>query len=149
MTINLPYIEPINTLNLPDDFEEKVKYSFYKFMNGLGIDHIDKEKLFYLDNIRRIYLDRKTPLIEVGKIIGNCVAYDITNNDKYPDKEEFYNFDFMVECYIHGEMDSRFIKEDYDSISSDNDKTLKAIAQIVRIIMNYEQNEFDESDEND
>ena len=56
MIINLPWVEQINTLCLPKDFEEQVKTSFKKFTEGTSKQYTFEDKLLYLDNLRRGYL---------------------------------------------------------------------------------------------
>lgn len=55
MIIRLPHVEPIDTLNIPKDFNERVKYSFWKFTEMTAEDYTDEDRLAYLDNLRLRY----------------------------------------------------------------------------------------------
>ena len=56
MIIKLPHVEPIDTLALTDDFEDKVEESFAKFTELTDKDYTHEDKLMYLDNLRKRWL---------------------------------------------------------------------------------------------
>ena len=56
MKIKLPYVETIETLCLPKDFESRVKESFKRFTEGTNGDYTHHDKLLYIDNLRKHYL---------------------------------------------------------------------------------------------
>lgn len=53
MIIKLPHVDPIDTLALTDDFEDRVKESFAKFTELTIEDYTHEDKLMYLDNLRK------------------------------------------------------------------------------------------------
>ena len=104
MIIRLPHVEPIDTLNIPKDFNERVKYSFWKFTEMTAEDRTE---------------------------------YELTENGDFPDKEDFWSFGFMAECYELGQSSGKFQNQYYEKNHRDNDKTMKVIAAIVKIVMNW------------
>lgn len=56
MIIKLPHIDPIDTLNLPEDFKTQVSNSFAKFTAGTDPRYTREDKLAYLDNLRKNYM---------------------------------------------------------------------------------------------
>lgn len=52
MIIRLPHITPINTLDLPCDFEERVQESFAKFTEMTAKEYTDEDRLAYIGNLR-------------------------------------------------------------------------------------------------
>lgn len=59
MIIKLPWIEPIDSLQIPDNFDGLVKKSFEKFTEGTREEYRFEDKLLYLDNLRKHYISKK------------------------------------------------------------------------------------------
>lgn len=137
MIIRLPHVEPIDTLNLPKDFNERVKYSFGKFTEMTAEDYTDEDRLLYLDNLRLHYIRRFEAEEEVKCTIIDRTEYELTENGDFPDKEDFWSFGFMAECYELGQSSGKFRNQYYEKNHRDNDKTMKVIAAIVKIVMNW------------
>lgn len=138
MIIKLPYIYPIDTLNLPEDFKTKVSNSFAKFTAETDPRYTSEDKLAYLDNLRKYYIMIKDDSIEsVKDLILTRTEHEILENDDFPVKEDFYSFNFMTECYELGEKNSRFLNSQYEDEKSDNAITLNVIADIIKIVMNW------------
>jgi len=138
MIINLPHIDPIDTEHLSPDFEESVKKSFAVFTRLTAKDYTDHDRLAYIDNLTRAYLrDLHRADRQVLKLITDHVEYEVTENDDIPDREEFYCFEFMRECYEAGLEDCRL----YQHLGGHNQeerRALDVVARIVRIVMNWE-----------
>ena len=137
MIINLPHIDPIDTLKLPENFEERVSYSFCKFTEMTARDYLDNDKLKYIDNLRKVYTGRKEASDRIAELVGSKVMYELSENDSYPDEDEFRSFDFMCECYEEGRDESDFSKNDYERCHRDNDRTLQVIAKIIKIVIEW------------
>lgn len=137
MIINLPHIKPIDTLNLSEDFEEQVKESFRVFTELTNRDYTYQDKLTYLDNLRE-YLHPKRAEECVKELIWERTEHEIVEYDNFPDKEDFWCFDFMVDCFKEGQ--SKEYRGYYEKYSSSkNDRTLKVILRIIQIIVNWEE----------
>lgn len=137
MLIRLPGVESFNTLNLPDDFEERVKKSFGKFTQGTHKDYTQIDKLQYIDNLKRYYIrGLQSGREEVKKLIGEKVYEYLEEYGEMPDGSEILSLDFMEECYEKGSL--HFNDNTYELRTSDNNKTLKVIAEIIKIVMNWE-----------
>jgi len=135
MIINLPYVKPIDTLDLPSDFEEQVKASFAKFTEGVSKEYQFQDKLSYLDNLRRFYLREDNTCEAVKGLIADTVIYSL-ENDGDIDSRDFYSIEFMESCF---ELGFRPFKDKYEEYpNSDNDKTLEVIFKIIQIVVNYE-----------
>lgn len=136
MIINLPWVEQINTLCLPKDFEEQVKTSFKKFTEGTSKQYTFEDKLLYLDNLRRGYLRTDNTEASIIDLIGRRVSYELEENGEMPEKYDIMSTEFMGHCYDEGFRPLRDIWEPYSS--SNNIETLKVILKIVQIVVNYE-----------
>lgn len=134
MIIRLPWIKPIDTLNLPDDFDEKVRESFSKFTEGTSKEYKFEDQLLYLDNIRRAYIRENDTTEAVNDIIGRSVSYQLREHGELLSMEEILSVEFMEQCYNEGFRPYRDFYEPYSS--SQNEKTLKVILRIVQIVAN-------------
>ena len=136
MIIKLPHIEAIDTLNLSEDFDEKVKYSFQKFTEETNKDYVDEDKLLFLDRLRTSYVGLLNAGAEMEDILSENIVTQIEDGD-FPDKSEYFCFEYMVYCYERGRNDSNFRRKNYEKYDSKNKETIKVIAQIIRIVMNW------------
>ena len=139
MIIKLPHVEAMDTLNLPGDFKEQVELSFAKFTEMTAKEFTEEDRLTYIDNLSRIYTgsymhDSEQKVLDR---IKEAVEYEITENDDFPDKSDFWNFGFMCECHEMGVNGTRFKKSDYEGNCRDNSATMRVIAEIIRIVMNW------------
>ena len=138
MIIKLPHIEPIDTLALTDDFEDKVKESFAKFTELTNRDYTHEDKLMYLDNLRRYWLHKNICGIDAVKdMILERAEFEIDEYGVLPDKDDYRCLEFMGECYEKGR-DIGFRDKEYENNHRKNDETLKVIARIIQIVMNWE-----------
>lgn len=136
MKINLPWVAPINTLNLPDDFKARVRSSFKQFTEGTSKEYQFEDKLLYLDNLRQYYLRKdKSPEDAIKTMIGDAVVYQLDNYGESLSADEILSTEFMEAAYEKGFRPLRDAYEPYSS--SDNTATLKVILDIVKIIVNY------------
>ncbi|MGT2743658.1 hypothetical protein [Streptococcus plurextorum] len=137
MKIRLPYIEPIETENLPDDLETLVKKSFTRFTEGTNKDYTFADKLLYLDNMRRFYLRNYTDTsFEITKLLGENFRYQLDEYDDVLDKEDVLSTDFTEYCFDKGFMP---LSDTWDKWSSSADtRAKKAIVEIIKIVINFE-----------
>lgn len=140
MIIKLPHVDPIDTLNLPSDFEDRVKESFGEFTALTHEDYRHEDKLLYLDNLRGFLHPG-----DAGECVKNLILasteYQLDEYGDFPDKEDFWSMEFMEECYEAG---NKKYRDNYEKDSHrNNGKTLKAILKIIEIVVNWRKNETD------
>lgn len=136
MIIKLPWIREIDTLSLPNDFEELVKQSFREFTEGTAEQYRFADKLLYLDNIRKFYTRRDDDEAAVNALVMSDVRYCLEDGEM-PETRDILSLEFMERCYNAG---FRPFKDEYERYSSsDNDKTQQAILKIIQIVVNYEE----------
>ena len=137
MRIRLPYIESIETEQLPNNFEELVKISFTKFTEGTNKDYTFEDKLLYLDNMRKYYLRGYTDTnFEITKLLGENYRYQLDEYGTTLEKEEVLSTEFMEHCFDKGFMPFR---DSWDKWSSSrNDNIHKVILKIIEIVVNFE-----------
>lgn len=135
MIIKLPWIEQIDSLQIPDNFDGLVKKSFEKFTEGTREEYRFEDKLLYLDNLRKHYISKKTTREAVEQLISEAVMYQLDEYGEMPDKDEILSVEFMERCYDEG---FRPYRQQYETYSSSaNEKTLKVILKIIQIIVDY------------
>lgn len=141
MLIKLPHVDPIDTLNVPNDFEEKVKYSFKMFTELTNPKYTYEDKLMYLDNLRG-YLHPVYATDAVKYLILDHIGFELDEYGDLPDKDDFWSIDFMSECFEKG---NKPFRDEYEKIShSANDKTLKVIFEIIRVVVNWSDDDVNE-----
>lgn len=143
MIIMLPYVTPIDTRNMPDNFKELVEESFRKFTSMTNKDYRNVGKLLYLDNLRRKYTYPYETYDEdnVRKLMHDTFDYKVDEYGKFPDEDDFYTLEFMEQCYAAG--DRPFYKhiEGIAISSSEEHQIHNIIFEIIKIIVNYEDQE--------
>ena len=136
MIIKLPHIDPIDTLDIPQDFEEKVKYSFKMFTLGTNPKYTYEDKLMYLDNLRG-FLHPCDSHEAVKQLILDTAEFELDEYGELPDKGDFWNIGFMSECYEKG---NKPFRDNYEKAEHKaNDETLKVIFEIIKIVVNWEE----------
>ena len=135
MIIKLPHIDSIDTLELPDNFEENVKYSFSQFTRGTSEKYTFEDKLSYLDNLRK-FLHPMSADKAVRKLITDSVEFQLDEFEELPSQEDYNCLDFMERCYDEGF--KPYCDEYEPHSSSRNDETKKAILRIIKIVVNWE-----------
>lgn len=137
MIINLPWVEPIDTLDLPENFEELVKKSFREFTKGTNIDYRHEDKLLYLDNLRKAYLREDNTEKAVKNIVAEETMYRLKEYGEMPYADDILSVEFMETCYKEG---FRPFYDHYDEVSANrNSEDLSVILNIIKIVVNYEE----------
>lgn len=153
MKIELPWIKPFDTLDLPDDFEDQVKESFRKYTMGTSTRYTWKDKMLYIIHLPLIFkgtIDLPEDTIaekEVRDLIHRELDYKLDEADDVLDRDDIYSFEFMCQCFVDG---MRYVGpfHEYESYSSSkNEETEKVMFRIVQIVMSWEPEETnDETD---
>lgn len=144
MKIKLPWIEPFDTLDLPDDFEDQVKESFKKFTAGTSTRYTWKDKMLYISHLPLIFknvIDLSKVTIaerEVKGVIHDMLDYKLDEEDDVLDRDDIYSFEFMCNCFTYGMRYMKPLQEYEPYSSSKNDETEKVMFRIMQIVMNWE-----------
>ena len=134
MIIKLPWIEAIDTESLPENFEELVRTSFLRFTKGTREEYRYVDKLLYFDNLRTSYTrNDETDEEAVTRFLGGLLRYKLENDIEFS-SEDLYSTEYMEMIFREG---NRPFKAEYDKWSgSRNDRILKTISEIIRIVSN-------------
>lgn len=134
MIIKLPWVEVIDTESLPENFEELVRTSFLKFTEGTRKEYRFVDKLLYFDNLRKFYTRNDENEEEaVTRLLGETIRYNLENGNEFSEND-FYSTEYMEMVFKAGD---RPFTAYYDQWSSSrNDRILKTISEIIRIVSN-------------
>ena len=134
MIIKLPWVQPINTEEMPENFEELVRTSFLKFTEGTRKEYRFVDKLLYFDNLRKFYTrNNETEEEAVTRLLGETIRHHMENGDEFSE-EDFYTIEYMEIVFREGD---RPFRASYDKRSSSrNFIILKTISEIIRIVSN-------------
>ena len=138
MIIRLPWGEPIDTNNVPTNFEEVGKKSFGKFTEGTYEEYRAEDKLLYIDNLRSCYLYPHDINSNDGvrDLMHEMLDYKLDECDDFVEKEDFLNFEFMERCYEAGD---RPLYKHMEGVSGSTDHRIQELVlEIVKIVVNYE-----------
>lgn len=139
MIINLPWVEPINTQNLPENLEELVKKSFREFTKGTRKEYQHEDKLLYLDNLRKAYLRENNTEKAVRNLVSGETMYYLEEYGEMPNTEDILSVDFMETCYKEG---FRPFHDNYGEASENKvNEIFSVILDIIKIVVNYEEAE--------
>lgn len=140
MKIRLPWIEPINLLDLPKNFDYLVMKSFHDYTEGTAKAYEYEDKLVYLDSLRK-FLHPGDADECVRELVKERVDYEMSEYGNIPDRGDFFSVEFMEECFDKG---FRPYRDKYDHYShSRNEEILKAILRIIQLVANYSEEAFE------
>ena len=145
MIIRLPWTSPIDTLNLPEDFEDQVKESFKDFTKGTSTDYTWMDKMTYISRLPLIFRNTTNLsdlTIAEGEVIKDLIHersdYELEEEDDVIDRDDIYSFDFMCKCFAEGMRYMKPLQEYEPSSCSKNDETEKVMFRIMQIVIDWE-----------
>lgn len=147
MQIKLPYVERFDTLDLPDDFEDRVKESFGRFTVGTNTRYTWKDKMLYISRLPMYFKntigtwDDDIAENEIKNTLHHQLDHKLDEEDDVLDRNDIYSFEFMCQCFVDG---MRYVRplQEYESYSSSkNDETEKVMFRIMQIVMDWEPEE--------
>lgn len=146
MRIKLPWINPFDTLDLPNDFEDQIRESFKKYTRGTNTRYTWKDKMLYISQLPLLFkhaTSSENVLVEneVKELIHARLDYELDEEDDVLDRDDIYSFEFMCQCFIDGMKYARPLQEYEQYSSSTNDETEKVMFRIMQIVMSWEPEE--------
>ena len=130
----------IDTDNITPDFEDVIKKSFAIYTRGTNPAYMYQDKLSYLDAVRRAAHNCMDTGEAVRDLIKDKFAYELEENGEIAEKEDFYSIEFMEECFEQGFLP--FYSRFYSDKQSGNEKVMKVLLDIVKIVVNYEEGDL-------
>lgn len=133
--IKLPMGVKVDVFNLPEDFDDIIKRTFYEYTEGTAEDYRFCDQLIFIDHVIESITCNDDEYDKVEEICTEHLQYSMGEYGEIPDKEEYYSVEFMQECYKKGVNDTRL----YQHYGSDDhhvyDAIQKAIVRIITVVM--------------
>ena len=125
----------IDIFNPPENLEELVQMEFALYTRGTSSDYTDEDRLRFIDvTIERLHC--ADSYYAVKDLIMERYEYELDDQGRLMDSDEFYNMEFMECCYERGREDAslRYHCDDHHVY----DKVNRLIARIIRAVMTWE-----------
>lgn len=133
--ITLPRGVKVDVFNLPEDFDEIVRKTFYEYTEGTAEDYRYCDKLAYIDlTVQRLNKSQNTTA-RVEEICEEYFGSFVSREFDIPEREDFLNMDFMEDCYRQGQKDAR-LKSNY-GIDDHHiyEEVQKTLCRIITVVM--------------
>ena len=162
MTIKLPMdVEIEMNTRLPYDFDDIIRKIFKEYLGEAKTENLDFNKLKFIDlciaSIRNSK-DAEEMLIEhwkdeieyleaVQDIMLKQTEYRLRMLNQFPEKNSFFNMNFMAHYYEMGRA-STLLHTEYSSNYTENETIMKVIIRIIKVVSDFEEEENGEEKEN-
>ena len=144
MIATLPRGLIIDTNDLPEDFEKRIKAAFAEYTMGTAKEYTFEDRLRFLDLcIEALHGGNDSDDI-VMEYLKDKMEQDIRNGD-FPEESDYYSFDFMVEMYEMGKEHQSMYQQYCDGGRHEKEGIEKAITKIIRALFDYKEDEDNES----
>lgn len=148
MIVKLPHINAFNPMMLPDDFDEQIWESFKFYTKDTNDRYTWMDKLQYIQTLPKWFDNRVDRHLsdydraekEIREIISYRTCEKIEDENDVPDKDDFFSFDFMVECYERGYGDMRKavrMVQQRGNGSDESDEIMRVMLRIIRDIVDW------------
>lgn len=124
----------LDTLNVPADFEDKIKDAFAKFTEGTSREYTFVDKLYFLDRLR-FYINgcRDADQIVEDEIL-EYTRFEIQEG-RIPDTDDIKNLAFIINCCELGDRD---FYRTFEPNRHQNEATQAVILRIIQLVVNWE-----------
>jgi len=140
-TINLPRGLEVDIFNLPDNFEEEINRVFGEYTQKTVKDYRDCDRLRFIDCCVRHINGNKKSYDVVDEKVEDFITAQWREYGQLDNKDDVYSADFMADCYEEGVQNavlcSHFGTDDHHIY----DQIQEVLAQVITIVMNYEDEE--------
>lgn len=141
--VMLPRGLVVDVMELPEDFDEKVRKAFMEYTNGTAEDYRYHDQLAFID-LCCCYAHSGTSghhthtETAVNKLVTDRMRYEWEENNEFVSEEDIYSKEFMCECYDEG---SKLTKL-YGHHTGDHhidDAVMKMLCRVIRIVMDIKE----------
>lgn len=146
MIIRLPRNVKIDIYNIPDNFDNIIRKTFRDYTEGTHKAYRYCDKLSFIDRCVELLHRNTASDTEVKNLIMDRTEYELDEYGEFPEKDDFWSFEFMCDCYDKGKKDSLMYSKYYSQSecidSGDkhlNDKVMKLLVRIIKVVINYEE----------
>ena len=141
MIVILPRNVEVDTNNVPEDFEQQIQDAFTAYTEGTADDYTFQDKLCFIDLcIERFHNPQRFNDDDiVMEFIKGRFENDLDNGD-FPQESDYYNIDFMTECFCYGKEFRKMYSHDFGGEycnRHEEEKIEKIIIRIIKAVLDW------------
>ena len=144
MTIKLPMdVEIEMNTRLPYDFDDIIRKIFKEYLGEAKTENLDFNKLKFIDLCIASIRNSKDAKEAVQDIMLKQTEYRLRMLNQFPEKNSFFNMNFMAHYYEMGRA-STLLHTEYSSNYTENETIMKVIIRIIKEVSDIEEQEYGE-----
>lgn len=148
MTIKLPMgVEIEMNTRLPYDFDDIIRKIFKEYLGEAKTENLAFDKLNFIDLCIASIRNSKCAEEAVQDIMLKQTEYRLKMLNQFPEKNSFFNMNFMAHYYEMGRA-STLLHTEYSSNYTENETIMKVIIRIIKVVSDFEEEENGEEKEN-
>ena len=137
MKIALPRGVVVDLDCVPMDFDETIKKAFREYTEGTAEDYMYQDKLAFIDRCAELLHKAEDEYQAVKGLILDQTEFELDEYGSLPDADDFWSIEFMETCYKAGK-DDMSLYADYTGDRRTNDKIMKLLERVIKVVINYE-----------
>lgn len=126
----------VDPMNLPENFEQLVQEVFRDYTYETAPEYRYQDKLKFIDDFRA-KVDRKDPEREVIDLIKGQVDWQLSEDGTFPDAEDFWSLEFMVDCFTKGLRKAQLYGH-YRGTRKQEEAVMMMLYRVIKAVMDYE-----------
>lgn len=135
MICELPRGLMIDTNDMPEDFEEKIKAAFAEYTMGTSEEYTFEDRLRFMDLCIESLHGGKDSDDTVMEYLKDRMEQDIRNGE-FPDESDYYCIDFMIEMFEMGKEYQSMYMPHFNGGRHEKEGIEKAITRIIKALFN-------------
>ena len=146
MTIKLPMdVEIEMNTRLPYDFDDIIRKIFKEYLGEAKTENLDFNKLKFIDLCIASIRNSKDAKEAVQDIMLKQTEYRLRMLNQFPEKNSFFNMNFMAHYYEMGRA-STLLHTEYSSNYTENETIMKVIIRIIKVVSDFEEENGEEKE---
>lgn len=148
MTIKLPMgVEIEMNTHLSYDFDDIIHKIFKEYLGKAKTGNLAFDKLNFIDFCIASIRNSKCAEEAVQDIMLKQTEYRLKILNQFPEKNSFFNMNFMAHYYEMGR-ESALLHTEYSGNDIENETIMKVVIRIIKVVSNFEEEENGEEKEN-
>ena len=127
----------VDPTNLPVDLEQQVQAAFREYTVGTAPEYRYQDKLKFIDDFRA-KINRKDSEREVIDLIKGQVDWQLSDEGTFPSAEDFWNLEFMVDCYRKGLRKASLYGHYGNGTRRSDDAVMLMMFRVIKAVMDCE-----------
>lgn len=137
MIIELPRGVRIDIDKIPENLEEIVQQTFRDYTHGTSKDYTFEDKLAFIDCMMG-KIHHADAGNDVHGLIVERFEYELDDQGRLSEPEDFLNIEFMEDCYELGRKKAKLHCNHLTDDHHINEKVMKIIVRVITAVMNWE-----------